>query len=191
MERAAQKVTISGVAVMLPPGRTIDVAVESEREPELGALVGRRRETVVEVSVVAVLSREVKSLDERYATQVLINPYLVGRLSRADAAAYGPLLDALLAEGLLGACEGRIIAGWPHQGNYSVKLWLAPPEVVRAYLDKGAYRVTAFDPAQTPPPDIPWSFPDRSRRTRRLGCLPILAAGAVLLATFTLPLLLV
>jgi hypothetical protein len=181
MERAAQKVTIRGAAVMLPPGRTIDVVVESEREAELVALVGKRREAVVEVPVVAVLIREVKSLDERHATQVLVNPYLVGRLSRADAAAYGPLLDALLAEGLLGACEGRIIAGWPHQGNYSVKLWLALPEVVQAYLDKGAYRATAFDPAQTPPPDIPWSLPDRSRRTKRLGCLPMLCAGVVVL----------
>jgi hypothetical protein len=201
MERVAQKVAIEGDAVMLPPGRTIDVVVDPGRELELSHLVGKRRETAVEVPVVAVLRRELKSLDERYATQVLVNMYPVGRLSRADAAAYGPILERLVAEGLHGACEGRIIADRPPQSprargqggatqhDYGVKLWLALPEHIEAYLDKGTYRAAAFDPRQTPMPVIPWSLPDRSRRMRGVGCFPILIAGAVLLATFALPLL--
>lgn len=203
MERVVRQVTIKGNAVMLPYGRTIEVVVDPERGPELAKLVGRRREAAVEVPVVAVLRRDLKSLDDRYATQVLINLYPVGCLSRADAAAYAPILDDLLAtDGLHGACEGRIIAGWPLQSplrpgkgaafqkDHRVKLWLALPEQLSAFLDKGSYRGAVFDPRQTPMPETPWSPPERFvwRRERR-GCLPFLGAAAALMGAAALTVL--
>jgi hypothetical protein len=185
VEQVARQVALQGDAVMLPYGRTIDVVVDPEREPELAKLVGKRREMAVEVPVVAVLRRDLKSLDERYATQVLINLYPVGRLSREDAAAYGPILDELLeSDGLHGACEGRIIVGWPmqspprpgtgavFQGDYRVKLWLALPAQVEAFLDRGTYRTAAFDPKKVPLPEIPWHPPERFEWwKKRRGCL--------------------
>ncbi len=174
VKQVARQIALQGDAVMLPYGRTIDVVVDPEREPELAKLVGKRRETAVEVPVVAVLRRDLKSLDERYATQVLINLYPVGRLSREDAATYGPILDELLeSDGFHGACEGRIIAGWPmksplrpgkgaaFQGNYRVKLWLALPAQLEAFLDRGTYLTAAFDPEKVPLPEIPPAPPER------------------------------
>jgi hypothetical protein len=203
-EGVARQVVIEGDAMMLPYGRTLDVVVDPERGPELAKLAGRRRETAFEVPIVAVLWRDRKSLDDRYATQVLINLYPVGRLSREDAAAYAPALDALFAaHGLHGACEGRIIAGWPlesplrpgkgaaFQECYRVKLWLAPPEQLGELLDIGTPPRTAFDPRLTPMPEIPWAPPERfAWRKERRGCLPFLAMvvaliWAIALTSFT------
>jgi hypothetical protein len=200
-QQVARQIALQGDAVMLPYGRTLDVVVDPEREPELARLVGKRREAAVEVPVVAVLRRDLKSLDERYATQVLVNLYPVGRLSREDAVAYGPILDELLeSDGLHGACEGRIIADWPMQsplrpgtgaalrGNYRVKLWLALPAQLEVFLDRGTYRTSAFDPKKVRLPEIP--LPPRERFEswrRRRGCLlPLLAVALPTAATLLL-----
>ena len=202
-ERVPRQVAIEGDAVMLPYGRTVDVDIDPERGPELAKLAGRRRETAVEVPIVAVLWRDLKSLDERYATHVLINLHPVGRLSRVDAAAYGPILDELMArDGVHGACEGRIIADWWLQGprppgkgatfpeDYRVKLWLALPEQLGAYLKRGSLRGVAFDPRQVPMPEIPWSPPKRFQWSKlRRGCLPGLLVAATLVCASALALL--
>jgi hypothetical protein len=182
---------------MLPRGRTIDVLVDPEAEPQLARLVTRRRETSVDVPVVAVLRRDLKSLDERYATQVLVNLYPVGRLSREDAAAYGPILEELLkTDGLYGACEGRIIAGWPMpsasrpgtaavvEGDYRVKLWLALPAQLEAFLDRGTHRAAALDPRTLLLPEFASRPPRRFGWWKRgRGCLYLLVAALPAVAT--------
>ncbi len=177
-----RQVPLRGDAVMLPYGGTLDVVLDQVRDRELAGLVGERRETVVEVPVVAVLWRDRRSLDERYATQVLINAYPVGRLSREDAAAYGPILERLLSDGFLGACEGRIIAsllrppdpagGKDLSRTYRVKLWLAPPEQLEAFVERGLHKARTFDPKDVPLPDVPPPPPrPLAWLRRRRGCL--------------------
>ncbi len=171
----ARQTAIEGMAVMLPYGGTVEVVGESHYKPELFKLAGRRRRDAADIPIVAVLVREPDNRYDSNAVKVVVNGYHVGYLGRADAAAYAPLLDRLLAtDGVHGACPGRIIGGWlrtwdeavrgigdrattfvnhTSEGDYGVRLALAPPHEVRSYLDRSSPRRLVFDPSTVPLPE--------------------------------------
>ena len=162
------------MAVMLPYDGTVEVVGESHYKRELFKLAGRRQRTAADIPIVAVLVREPDNRYDPNAVKVLVNGYHVGYLGRADAEAYAPLLDRLLAtDGVHGACLGRIVGGWLRRwddavydiadgvstvvghteaGDYGVKLALAPPYAIDAYLAGHSYRRRIFDPNIVPLP---------------------------------------
>ena len=113
MAHPARQIPIDGMAVMLPYDGTVEVVGESHYKRELFKLAGRRQRTAADIPIVAVLVREPDNRYDPNAVKVLVNGYHVGYLGRADAEAYAPLLDRLLAtDGVHGACLGRIVGGW-------------------------------------------------------------------------------
>ena len=64
------------------------------------------------------------------------------------------------------------------QRDYRVKLWLALPAHLEAFLDRGAFRTAVFDPREVPLLETPALPPERfTWLKKRRGCLlPVLAA---------------
>jgi len=175
MARAARQMQPDGMAVMLPYDGSAEVVGESHYQRELFKLAGRRKRTAADIPIVAVLVREPENRYDPNAVKVVVNGYRVGYLRRVDAAAYAPMLDRLLAaDGAHGACLGRIVGGWLRKwdetvfgtddgiesfvrhteaGDYGVRLALAPPHAVSAYLESGNYRRRVFDPSDVPLPE--------------------------------------
>jgi hypothetical protein len=83
-------------AVLCTGSETLEVVGESHYQDALWTIVGGVRPERVRSEIIAVLIPEPDNPHDVNAIKVLVNGYLVGRLSRADAAAYLPGLLLLM-----------------------------------------------------------------------------------------------
>jgi|SRR5262245_8387228 len=100
-------------AVLCSGNETLEVVGESHYQDALWRIVGGVRTERVRSDVIAVLMPEPDNPYDVNAIKVLISGYLVGRLSRADAAAYLPglVLQMRSNPGKVVALNGVIVGG--------------------------------------------------------------------------------
>lgn len=107
----------------------VDVVGESNYQPALNAITGRRGWVEVRHECTAVLVLEPTNPYDPNAVRVEIKGHLVGYLSRQDAIGYGPYLRRLASDRQLPCCQA-LISG-RGQGsetqNMGVFLYMAPP----------------------------------------------------------------
>ncbi|MGI5865821.1 MAG: HIRAN domain-containing protein [Myxococcales bacterium] len=124
---------VSGYQALNPLGM-VEVVGESFYQDALARITGGKRADGHELPVVAGLLAESNNKYDPNAIGVWINGFMVGHLSREDAAVYAPVLHPLSAKGIVGTCPAVIVGGWDRgngdEGHFGVKLKLAPPAFV-------------------------------------------------------------
>lgn len=107
----------------------VDVVGESNYQPALRAITGRREWVEVRHECTAVLVLEPTNPYDPNAVRVEIKGQLVGYLSRQDAIGYGPYLRRLASDRQLPCCQALISGRGPgsETQNMGVFLYLAPP----------------------------------------------------------------
>lgn len=148
-----------GVIFDRSPAR-VAVVGESFRQDTLDALGGRRSDRGVErAQHMAALIPEPDNPVDPAAISVQIEGRLVGYLSRADAQAYGPILDLVKAKGYGVGCHASLLGGWergPDRGSIGVVLHLGSPPALMAELRDGGLLAESDTPG-TPEPHEPLS----------------------------------
>ena len=132
----------------------IDVVGESFRQGELGALAGARGQNGVErAEHVAGLMLEPSNPVDRNAIEVQINGMRVGYLSRADAAAYHPVLERLERNRLMMGAPAILTGGWDRgggdTGSIGVRLLVGTPAELWQEMD------TMLPPEPMPAATVP------------------------------------
>lgn len=111
--------------------RLVNVAGESHYQEALRAIDADAR---VRHATEAVLVREPENPHDPNAVMVQIDGRKVGYLPRAEAAAYGPMLQALAERGRSAAAEA-VVAGRNDAGTSNLGVFLRLPEPDEPPLD--------------------------------------------------------
>ena len=111
------------------PDHRVDVVGESAHQDELLALTGGRRTWAgARQRVLAHLELDDGDPDDPNAVSVTVEGWVVGHLSRRDAARYRPVIQAAIAENGLATCLAEIRGGWQRDrgdvGRFGVILFL-------------------------------------------------------------------
>ncbi len=122
-------------AVWLTGGGRVDAVGEASYQEALGRCVGGKCEDGWDEEVTVYLRRQPSNPYDPQAVQVMVGGEHVGYLSRADAAAFQPILQNLERKRLVGACKGRVVGGWYRpmgghnvdEGHFGIWLDLVPP----------------------------------------------------------------
>lgn len=127
---------------------TVEVVGESSHQGTLTELAGgRTADGPINADHIAILVREPTNRYDPNAIQVTIGGRPVGYLSREDAVAYGPVLDALANLGRLAAPAAHIKGGWAREGgrhaSFGVVLHMGSPDELLA-------EVATKSPEETP-----------------------------------------
>jgi hypothetical protein len=122
----------------------VDVVGESFHVDALTVLAGvADRHGIERNSLIAAMVPEPSNPHDPHAVAVLIEDRVVGHLARADARSYRPMLDVVIAHGLVPASHATLTGGWlmesGAQANIGVRLHMGTPaelmeELVRAGL---------------------------------------------------------
>lgn len=115
----------------------VRVVGEASYQPAISMVCGSSPGTEVRFECVAGLWPDPKNQYDRNAVQVQINGMVVGHLSRADAVAYRPMIDSVLARGMVLVCKASIAGrgAGSETPNRGVFLRLPPPDERIDFVD--------------------------------------------------------
>lgn len=143
------------------PGARVDVVGESHYQEALERAAGGRTEDgPAQVEQIAGLMAEPTNAYDPNAVMVQIGGSVVGYLSRSDALAYKPVLEAVGRMGYPAfGCHASLTGGWDRgggdRGSFGVVLHLASPRAL--LVDLG---VVAPEPVPAPKPAVEVVFTD-------------------------------
>lgn len=112
----------------LAGNRLVNVAGESHYQEALRTLTGNDGSEPVRREFQALLAAEPENPYDPNAVKVLIADRHVGYLPRAEAAAYGPMLERLARRGRRGACEALVSGRGGASGAANIGVFLRLPE---------------------------------------------------------------
>lgn len=135
--------TLPANALLLPPGRRVEVRGESQYEAAFDAALGRRNEDGARGSEITVVLRH--DADNPYdpnAVAVLLGGQVCGHVAREAAPVLAPVVDAVVAAGKVPACQAILSGGWDRgggdRGHYGIELDLADPKELLASVGTSA-----------------------------------------------------
>jgi len=117
------------------------VVGESFHRDTIAAIVGGSQPEAIKFVTWAALIREPDNPYDPNAVGIYISGEVVGHLPKRDAAAFAPILDRVAATGRTAYARADIFGGWDRgpddRGDYSVTLYMGPPEAQEARLERG------------------------------------------------------
>lgn len=121
-------------------GGGYEVVGESHYRDAIAAAAGGERREVVKFIAWAALVHEADNPYDGNAVALLIHGRKVGHLSRADAAAFAPVLDRIAAAGLVAYGRADTFGGWNRspsdRGDYGITIYIGPPDAQAARLER-------------------------------------------------------